>query len=164
MTGRVIEEMIRFFGTDIKRIAHALKVFAYAEALTELENIARGEREITLIAAILHDVGIKIAEQAHGSCTAREQEELGPAAAGAILERLGVSAGVIDRVCFLIAHHHSPETTEDIDFRILLEADYIVNFEEGWLPLSSLSITAGKHFRTKSGLGLLQTMFPETIL
>jgi dolichol kinase len=52
MTGQIIREMILFFGKDIKRIAHALKVYAYAETLTELEEVGAEEREITVVAAI----------------------------------------------------------------------------------------------------------------
>jgi predicted metal-dependent HD superfamily phosphohydrolase len=160
MTGKIIQEMIRFFGSDRKRIAHALKVYAYARTLAELENCAPETREFAVSAAILHDTGIKIAELKYGSCTARQQEEEGPAAAAEILSRLGGSAALIDRVRFLVAHHHSPGASEDIDFRILLEADFLVNFEEGNLPLSSLEPAAKKHFRTAAGLELLRTMFP----
>jgi hypothetical protein len=159
MTGKVIQEMIRFFGKDTRRIAHALKVYAYAQAVTELENIDGKARDITLIAAILHDVGIKIAEDKYGSCTARQQEELGPDAAEAILTPLDFAAADLERVRFLIAHHHSPGAGEDMDFRILLEADFLVNFEEENLPRSSVEITAKTHFRTKTGLAFLHSMF-----
>jgi predicted metal-dependent HD superfamily phosphohydrolase len=159
MIGKVTAGMIDFFGKDRQRIAHALKVYAYAAAIAELEQLSPEERELIAMAALLHDVGIKIAEATYGSCTARQQEELGPDAAADILSTLDVPQTVIDRVKFLIAHHHSPAAGEDIDFRILLEADFLVNFEEENLPLSSVEPTAQKHFRTKSGLSMLRTMF-----
>jgi HD superfamily phosphodiesterase len=159
MVGKVIQEMIRFFGKDTRRIAHALKVYAYTQAIAELENMDGKTRDITLVAAILHDVGIKIAEDKYGSCTARQQEELGPDAAAAILAPLNFAAADLERIRFLIAHHHSPEASEDMDFRILLEADFLVNFEEENLPRSSVEITAKTHFRTKAGLEFLRSMF-----
>ncbi|MDR1932262.1 MAG: HD domain-containing protein [Spirochaetales bacterium] len=159
MVGNVSLEMIRFFGKDTRRISHALKVYAYAGTIAELESFPDSLKETTVLAALLHDLGIKVAEDKYGSCTYRQQEEEGPPAARAILSRLSFPANIIDRVCFLIAHHHSPQAAEDLDFRALLEADFIVNFEEGDLPLSSLETTAKKHFRTKSGLSLLNSMF-----
>jgi predicted metal-dependent HD superfamily phosphohydrolase len=163
MTGKVTAGMIDFFGTDRRRIAHALKVYAYAAAIAELEQLSPEKRELIALAALLHDVGIKIAEAKYGSCTARQQEDLGPDAAAEILSALDVPAAGIDRIKFLIAHHHSPAASEDIDFRVLLEADFLVNFEEGYLPLSSVEPTARKHFRTKSGLSMLRIMFPSSL-
>jgi HD superfamily phosphodiesterase len=159
MIENVSLEMVRFFGKDIRRITHALKVYAYANTIAGLESFPNFLKEVTVLSALLHDVGIKISEEKYGSCTFRQQEEEGPPVANTILSNLSFPINVIDRVCFLIAHHHSPQTSEDLDFRVLLEADFIVNFEEGNLPLSSLKETAEKHFRTKSGLSLLKIMF-----
>jgi HD superfamily phosphohydrolase YqeK len=80
MTGKIIQEMIRFFGRDKKRIAHALKVYAYAETIAELENCGAEIKEAAVFAAILHDTGIRIAEEKYGSCTMEQQEEEGPPA------------------------------------------------------------------------------------
>jgi HD superfamily phosphodiesterase len=161
MTGKVISALIRFYGNDRRRIAHALKVYAYADTIAELENFSPNVRETLAYAAILHDAGIKIGEEKYGSCTHRQQEEEGPSIAREILCGLDISSSVIERVCFLIAHHHSPQASEDKDFRALLEADFIVNFEEGDIPLSSLQETSEKHFRTKSGLALLRMQFSQ---
>ena len=155
----VIREMISFFGTAKKYIAHALKVYAYAFTIAELEK-QHGERlEAVVYAAILHDVGIKIAREKYGSCSDRQQEEEGPPQAEKILLTLGVNKSIIDRVCYLIAHHHSPETSEDIDFRILLEADYLVNLEEENIHISMKDEIFDKHFRTTSGKMLFEMMF-----
>ncbi|MDR1506136.1 MAG: HD domain-containing protein [Treponema sp.] len=159
MTGKTIQEMIRFFGGDKKRIAHALKVYACAGTIAELENCTAEVKKTVILAAILHDVGIKVAEEKYGSCTMPQQEEEGPPVAREILLRLGNDPALTDRVCFLIAHHHHPGAAEDQDFRILLEADFIVNFEEENLPLCFLEQTAKEHFRTQSGLSLLRAIF-----
>jgi hypothetical protein len=159
MIGSVIKEMIRFFGKDRRRIGHALKVYGYAKAIGELENLDDETREITETAAVLHDVGIKIAEEKYGSCSPRQQEEEGPPAARRILEGLHAGGSLIDRVCWLIAHHHSPGAGEDRDFRILLEADFLVNLEEGDYPPASAPSIGEKHFRTPAGLAFLEAMY-----
>ena len=38
---------------------------------------------------------------------------------------------MVQRICFLIAHHHTYQSVDDIDYQILIEADFLVNmFEE----------------------------------
>jgi hypothetical protein len=159
MTGLAIQSMIRFFNGDLRRISHTLKVFAYANTIAELEGCPSEVTERVLLASIFHDVGIKISEDKFGSCSIRQQEEEGPPIARAMLESLGVEEKLIDEICFIIGHHHHPESTEDQAFRILIESDFIVNFEEGDLPVSSLERTVQKHFRTRSGISLIRSLF-----
>jgi HD superfamily phosphodiesterase len=158
-TAKVIREMIFFFGDDEKRIAHALKVYAYALTIGELEGLDGDSLETLVYAAILHDIGIKVANEKYGSCSFKQQETEGPPEAKKILLRLGIGKAVIDRVIFLIAHHHSPAASEGIDFRVLLEADYLVNLEEGNIPLSQKDGILKNHFRTTSGKNILQSIF-----
>jgi hypothetical protein len=158
MKENVIAEMVKFFGTDYRRTAHALKVAAWTETLGALEGFAGPALEQTVMAAALHDVGIKIAEDRFGSCTFNQQEELGPPAAAAILSGLSVPEESVDRIRFLIGHHHHPDSSEDPDFRLLIEADYLVNLEEGNIPLSSLAAVE-RDFRTPGGKEFLALMF-----
>ena len=158
-TAEIIREMIFFFGNDKKRIAHALKVYAYALTIGELENPDGKPPEALIYAAILHDIGIKIADEKYGSCSFKQQETEGPPEAEKILSRLGIERAVIDRVVFLIDHHHSPAASEDTDFRILLEADYLVNLEEGSISLSQRDGILDNHFRTASGKNILTSIF-----
>jgi hypothetical protein len=104
-------------------------------------------------------VGIKAAEERFGSCTFRQQEELGPPIAAELLGTLGAGSEVIDRVCFLIGHHHQSHFCDDRDFRALIEADFLVNYEEGSLPLSDLPATIENCFTTASGKRLAKTLF-----
>ena len=63
------------------------------------------------------------------------------------------------RVCWLIAHHHSYGAGEDTDFRILLEADFLVNADEDKLPRESILAARERLFRTGSGRALLDDIF-----
>ena len=36
----------------------------------------------------------------------------------------------MNRVAYLVGHHHGPEQIDAIDYQILIEADYIVNASE----------------------------------
>ena len=159
ISSEVIKEMIFFFGHNKKFIAHALKVYAYAFSIAELEKLNVEMLESVVYASILHDVGIKIANEKYGACSFKQQEEEGPPQAKNILLNLGVNINIVDRVCYLIGNHHSPEVSEDIDFRILLEADYLVNLEEENIHISNKNEIFENHFRTKSGKMFFEKMF-----
>ena len=124
---RVAIEMKRYFGKDFKRIAHAANVARYAERLVKEE---KGNPAVVLCAALLHDIGIRETEQKHEIDQVNRHQELGPPIAREILTRLGAKEALIDEVCDIIGHHHRPGDGETIDFKILYDADLIVNLEE----------------------------------
>ncbi len=124
---RVAIEMKRYFDGDFKRIGHASKVARYAEEIGKLEN---AHPAVVLIAAYLHDIGIKEAERKFNSSAARYQHQEGPPVAREILEKLGAGPELIDEVCDIIGHHHTPRPEETVNFKVLYDADLIVNLEE----------------------------------
>ena len=70
-----------------------------------------------------------------------------------------ISDEEINRVCYLIAHHHTYEEIDGIDYQILLEADFLVNAFEDRLEKEEISHFRNKIFKTKTGIYLLNTMF-----
>jgi HD superfamily phosphodiesterase len=125
--GPVIDAMIDYFSSDVRRINHFLKVYTFAKAIGETEDLDARTQEILEIAAVTHDIGIKNSEMKYGSAAGSYQELEGPPEAEKILRPLGIDAAVVDRVCWLIAHHHSYTTDMDTDLQILVEADFLVN-------------------------------------
>ncbi len=124
---RVAVEMKKYFKKDFRRIAHATKVARYAERIVRVEG---GDPAIVLAAGYLHDIGIKEAERKYNSTAARYQEQEGPPIAREILHNLGARQELIKEVCDIIAHHHHPRDEETLNFKILYDADLIVNLEE----------------------------------
>lgn len=124
---RVAIEMKRYFGHDFKRIGHAAKVAQYAEQIVKKE---KGDMAVVLITAYLHDIGIKEAERQYQSSAIKYQEALGPLVARQILDGLGTDPKLIDEICYIISHHHSPRPEETDNFKVLYDADMIVNLEE----------------------------------
>jgi putative nucleotidyltransferase with HDIG domain len=157
---RVAVDMKRYFGQDFKRIGHALRVARYAEQLVKEE---KGDMAVVLISAYLHDIGIKEAERKYQSNEARYQEQEGPPVAQAILKKLGASQELIDEVCDLIGHHHHPRPEETKNFKILYDADLIVNLDEKHkeTPLAeeNLKSIIEKSFLTENGKKLAQKIF-----
>ena len=119
--------MEEYFSTDARRIDHALRVTAFAERLLEHEP---GDRELVLATALMHDIGIREAERKYGSSAGNLQEAEGPPVARAILASLGYGEPFIAEVCAIIASHHSPGEVETDNFRIIWDADWLVNLGE----------------------------------
>jgi hypothetical protein len=124
---RVSCEMRRYFGADQKRIRHAERVADVAARILEQEP---ADFAVVMAAAYLHDIGIREAEKRYQSSEARYQEELGPQVARTLLESLKADTKLIDEVCDIIGHHHHPRTQETANFKVLYDADCIVNLEE----------------------------------
>lgn len=124
---RVRAAMETYFGADARRIMHARQVAAYAR---ELLDYIDADPTTTLSAAYLHDIGIPEAERRYGSCAGPHQEELGPPVAREILQELGAQPALIETVCALIGRHHTPAGVDSPEFRILWDADALVNLVE----------------------------------
>jgi putative nucleotidyltransferase with HDIG domain len=142
--------MKRYFGPDMKRVNHALKVAQYAEEILKIEG---GHPLVVLGAAYLHDIGIKQAEEKYGSASVEDQEKIGPDIARDILNRLNVQRGIVDEICDIIGHHHHPREKETLNFQIVYEADSLVNMEEDGLSKDPEKIEEiiGKNFKTVTG-------------
>lgn len=116
--------MENYFGTDSRRIAHALRVTEHARQLLEVEP---ADRELVLVTALLHDIGIPEAERKYGSPAGNLQEIEGPPVAREILEGLGYDEPFTAEACAIIASHHSPGEVDTDNFRIIWDADWLVN-------------------------------------
>lgn len=79
--------------------------------------------------------------------------------AAAFLQDSGLALEAIDRVVWLVGHHHSPSAGEEPDFRILLEADYLVNADESSYPRAAIESARDHLFRTASGRALLDAIY-----
>lgn len=156
----VIHEMILFDRGDARRIQHFLKVYQFAALIGKLEGLSPEQQEILEIAAILHDIGIIPSEKKYGISNGKLQEQEGPAYARELLKRIGgYGQEFIDRVCFLIAHHHTYEGIDGLDWQILLEADFLVNSFEKNMTEEAIKKFRASVFRTKSGIALLNNQY-----
>ncbi|MBP7401566.1 MAG: HD domain-containing protein [Clostridia bacterium] len=162
MTGSIIARLIAFDRGDRRRIGHAFKVTGYAAAIASGEKVSGGDKRILEAAAILHDIGILPALAKYGHARGEAQEELGPPEARRILASLDWSDEDIRRVEFLIGHHHSYDVEGGLLLQILIEADFLVNIDEGVYPdLSPVSLR-DRHFRTPSGIAVFNALYPHS--
>lgn len=155
----VINEMISYYANDPRRINHFLKVYSFSKSIGELENLDEETQYILEISAIMHDIGIKISEEKYNSSAGNYQEIEGPPVARKMLEKLGFDEKIIERVCFLIGHHHTYSKIDSIDYQILVEADFLVNIYEDEIKQDSIISIKDKYFKTKSGTNFLEKLY-----
>lgn len=155
----ILREAVAYDSPDVKRINHFLKVYSFAKMIGEGEQLSRKEQYILEIAAVLHDIGILESERKYGSCDGKYQEIEGPVVAKEMLERLSVENEVVERVCFLIGHHHTYDQVDGPDYQILIEADFFVNAYEEEMDIQAMRNVYERIFRTTTGKMLFEKMY-----
>jgi HD superfamily phosphohydrolase YqeK len=155
---KVIMKMIAYFGNDLKRTHHALKVHNFARTIAKLEGLSDRDQLTLEIAAVLHDIGIPESERKYNSSAARYQEKEGPPIARELIKDLALDQKIVERVCYMIGHHHTYEKVDRSDFQILFEADFLVNMYEGRASKDRISQIQQKIFKTKSANAILSSM------
>ncbi|MBT3198798.1 MAG: HD domain-containing protein [Phycisphaerales bacterium] len=157
----LIERMKSVFGDDSRRIDHAMAVLGHAESILADSPGVCGL--VVRAAAILHDIGIQAAERKHGSSSGKYQETEGPPIAREILESMNIDAGAIDHICRIVANHHSARDIDTPEFRIIWDADWLVNIPDEYDISDSKSISEliNKVFKTPTGRTIAQELFFE---
>lgn len=136
-----------------------MKVWSYAKIIGELEGLS-GKALYTLeAAALVHDIACPLCREKYGSTAGPYQEREGAVLARSFLAECGVPQDVVDRVCHLVSRHHTFEGVEGEDWRILLEADFIVNAEESNYSEEQIRRFRDRVFKTASGTMILNTLF-----
>ncbi len=155
---RLVTRMKETFGADQRRIDHALKVLDHAERIQEAEG---GDLLTVRAAAILHDIGIQEAQRKHGSAAGRFQEIEGPPIARSILKEFQLDDDTIDHVCRIVGSHHSAKDIDTLEFRILWDADWLVNIpdEHAGTSREKLAKLIARIFKTKRGRSLAEELF-----
>ncbi len=156
---RVLLAMIDYYAGDPARIQHFIKVHAFARTIGLHEGLDARTQYVLELSALVHDIGIKPAEATYGSSMGKYQEQLGPQPARELLSACGVDDAAIERICYLVAHHHTYSCIEGLDYQILVEADFIVNIYEGAKPQQVAISVRNKIFKTSCGRQILSKSF-----
>lgn len=155
----IMFKMFKYFDGDVRRINHAVKVHSFAKTIGTLENLGDENQLILELAAILHDIGIKVAEKKYNSSAGKYQEIEGPNIAKELLLEFNINNRILDRICFLIGHHHTYSKIDKIDYQILIESDFLVNIYEDNLSIESIRTIRSKYFRTRAGIEILGSLY-----
>ena len=111
------------------------------------------------IKGTLNKFRIKPAWEKYNSSNGKYQEELGPAEAIKLLNRLNYDEALIERVAYLVGHHHTYSEIDGLDYQILVEADFLVNLFESESEEMAINSAYQKIFKTNMGKRICRTMF-----
>lgn len=156
-------KMIEYYSGDVKRIQHFMKVHSFAKLISEMEQLDKNIIELIEITALVHDIGIKSAEKKYNSNSGKYQEIEGPPIAEKMLSSMNLNKGIIERVTYLIGHHHTYTNIDGIDYQILIEADFLVNMYEDEMSREAILSAYNKIFKTASGKKLCNDLFLKIV-
>jgi HD superfamily phosphodiesterase len=159
---QVYQKMIAFYEGDPARIQHFIKVHSFAALMGRLEGLPEKTQFILEAAAYVHDIGIRPSEERYGDDIGVHQEELGPAEVQKLLGELDFEPEVVERISYLVGHHHTYTNIDGMDYQILVEADFLVNLYEGQSNAAVIDRVYETIFKTASGKKILRTMFGRT--
>ena len=155
----LIMNMIAYYDGDPKRIQHFTKVHSYARLIGIGEELDDASLFILEAAAYTHDIGIRVAEEKYGRCDGKLQEQEGPIIAQKMLSQLGFENYIVERICFLIGHHHTYDNIDGLDYQILVEADFLVNLYEDDAGNRAIDKAYKRIFKTETGKKIFRLMF-----
>ncbi len=159
LISRAVEKMVDYYQGNKHDVAHFIKVYTYAKTIGELEQLDADTQQILELAAIVHDIACPLCRIKYGNTNGKNQEAESPALVEPFLAELSVPQDKIERISWLVAHHHTYTNVDGIDYQILLEADYLVNADESEYSLKAVQTTYERVFKTESGRRLLRSIY-----
>ena len=156
---QVMEKMIAYSDGNIHDIDHLIRVWTYAKTIGELECLDANTQYILEVAAITHDIACPLCREKYGNTNGKHQEKEGVPLVKTFLADCGISAEKIDRIAWLVGHHHTFHDIEGMDCQILIEADFIANASENEYNLENVTNFMNKIMKTAAGNRLARAIF-----
>lgn len=156
-----IRNMVEFYHGNIHDIEHFIKVWGFAKTIGEAEGLDAATQEILEMAAVVHDIACPLCREKYGNTNGKHQEEESAPLVDTFFSELPVGDLNIERIKWLVTHHHTYTNIDGMDYQILLEADFLVNAGESNYSLDMIENACKKFFRTHTGTQLLKSMYLE---
>lgn len=153
-----IEKMTDFYSGNLHDIYHFLKVWAFAKNIGEQEGLDARTQETLELAAVVHDISCPLCREKYGNADGKNQEKESAPLVEAFFAGDDGKADVA-RISWLVSHHHTYTGVDGMDYRILLEADFLVNAGESGYMREATESAKKQFFRTAAGIRLLDSIF-----
>ena len=154
-----MKKMILLSNGNRHDINHFLKVHAYAAAIGACEGLPEDTLQTLELAAIVHDIACPLCREKYGNTNGSYQELEGAPLTREFFAGTDIPADQLERIVWLVAHHHTLRPIDGIDHQILIEADYLVNAEESGLAEANIRHMGETIFKTGTGKQLLQSLY-----
>ena len=161
--GECARRMIARSRGNRRDVAHFLKVYAYAKTIAECEGLDLGTTHILELTAIVHDIACPLCREKYGSTNGKLQEKESPALLADFFAGTDVTGAALERIVYLVSHHHTYAGVDGPDWQILLEADYLVNADEGDAAPEAIRAMRDEVFRTETGKELLDAVYQDKL-
>ena len=158
-----IEKMTDFYKGNIHDIYHFLKVWAFAKNIGEAEGLDPKTQETLEMAAVVHDIACPLCRVKYGNANGKHQEEESAALIEEFFAYSDLPKEFVDRVSYIVSHHHTITGIDGIDYQIMIEADYLVNADESDFSGNNVRNMLEKVFKTETGKFLLQSMYQKRL-
>ena len=159
MISEIMKRMIEYSDGNTHDINHFMKVWTYAQLIGKLENLDQETQFILEVAAITHDIACPLCRNKYGNTNGKYQEKEGMLLVEEFLTHFVLTKAQIQRVSYLVGHHHTLKGIEGIDYQILIEADYLVNADESHFSQENIEHFCLEIFKTKTGISLLKSIY-----
>lgn len=159
MKEKLIKKMIDYYNGNTKDIAHFLKVYSFAETIGRLEGLDNKTQTILEYSAIVHDIACPLCRIKYGNTNGHYQEIESEALLRDFFKEFDIKKDILERIIYIVSHHHTYTNVDGLDYQILLEADYLVNAHEQEKYYKSLDQFKKNIFKTDSGKYILTSMF-----
>lgn len=161
---QLMKKIIDFSDGSMHDVTHLIKVWGYARTIGMLEGLDEETQFILESAAITHDIACPLCRSKYGSAAGPLQEKEGAVLVRTFLADTDLPRSFVDRISYLVGHHHTLDAVDGIDYQILIEADYLVNAEECRYAQEDIFSFSQRYFRTASGTALLRSVYPQAFL
>ncbi len=156
---RIMEKMIEYSKGNIHDIDHLIRVWTYAKTIGEQEHLDQGTQYILEVAAITHDIACPLCREKYGNTNGKHQEAEGAPLVREFLSHAEMTEEQIERVAFLVGHHHTFRDIDGMDHQILVEADYIANATENGYSRQNVENFMQKIAKTETCARILKAIF-----
>jgi len=159
LMAELMGRMVQYSDGNVHDIDHFARVWAYAKTIGHLEDLDGDTQRVLEAAAIVHDIACPLCREKYGHTAGPLQEREGAVLAADFLKDCGLTLAEVERVSFLVGHHHTLTGVDGPDWQILLEADYIANAQENSWPPENIRNFLDTVCRTASGEWLIRSIF-----
>ncbi|MBR3641253.1 MAG: HD domain-containing protein [Oscillibacter sp.] len=151
--------MIAYSDGNLHDIDHFLRVWSYARTIGALEGLDAQTQFLLEAAALVHDIACPLCREKYGNTDGKAQEREGAPLTRAFFAESDLTGAQIERIAWLVGHHHTFAPVDGIDHQILLEADYIANASECGYGKAKILQFSETLCKTDAGRRLLREVF-----
>ncbi len=156
---QMIQKMTDFYEGSVHDVEHFLKVLSYAGMIGKLEGLDEKTQDILEMAAIVHDIACPLCREKYGNTDGKHQEIESEGLLRPFLFEFNLAEEVLERVIYLVSHHHTFSGIDGQDYQILVEADFLANASEAQMSRAQIEAFKGKVAKTETGKGLLDSIY-----